>query len=59
MCFLSQERSPREDPFDALDARIVPVANAALALGLEQSTISEVIAASGDEIYSIVVALED
>ena len=57
--FVAGAVSPREDPFDALDARIVPVANAALALGLEQSTISEVIAASGDEIYSIVVALED
>ena len=57
--FVAGAVSPREDPFNALDARIVPVANAALALGLEQSTISEVIAASGDEIYSIVVALED
>ena len=57
--FVAGAVSPREDPFDALDARIVPVANAALGLGLEQSTISEVIAASGDEIYSIVIALED
>lgn len=56
--FIARALSPRMDPFNDLDARVVPIANAAVAFGLDQSTVSEVIAASGDEIYSIVVALE-
>ena len=56
--FIASALSPRRDPFDELDSRVIHVANSAVTLGLEQSMVSEVIAASGDEIYSIVVALE-
>lgn len=56
--FIAGLVSPRQDPIDELDARIIPVANTVVSLGLDQSTVSEVIAASGDEIYSIAVALE-
>lgn len=56
--FIAGALSPRHDPFDELDARVIPVANSAVTLGLDQSMVSEVIAASGDEIYSIVIALE-
>lgn len=55
--FIARALSPRIDPFNELDPRVLSV-NAAEALGLDQSTVEEVIAASGDEIYSIVVALE-
>ncbi len=55
--FIARTLSPRIDPFNELDPRVVPV-DAATAIGLDQSTVEEVIAASGDEIYSIVVALE-
>jgi HD-like signal output (HDOD) protein len=56
--FIAGVVSPRRDPFEELDARVIPLANSAVALGLDQSTVAEVIAASGDEIYSIVIALE-
>ena len=56
--FIAGALSPRHDPFIELDARVIPIANTASALGLDQSTVAEVIAASGDEIYSIIVALE-
>lgn len=56
--FIACALSPRVDPFNELDARVIPIANTAATLGLDQSTVAEVIAASGDEIYSIVVALE-
>lgn len=56
--FVAGALTPRPDPFKELDARVVPVANTAIALGLDQGTIAEVVAASGDEIYSIVIALE-
>jgi HD-like signal output (HDOD) protein len=56
--FIAGVLSQRHDPFVELDARVIPIANTATALGLDQSTVAEVIAASGDEIYSIVVALE-
>ena len=56
--FIAGALSPRHDPFDELDARVIPVANSAVTLGLDQGMVSEVIAASGDEIYSIVIALE-
>lgn len=56
--FIAGALSPRHDPFVELDARVIPIANTATALGLDQSTVAEVIAASGDEIYLIVVALE-
>lgn len=58
LLYIACALSPRQDPFDELDARVVPMAHSAVTLGLDQSTISEVIAASGDEIYSIVIALE-
>ncbi|WP_305073974.1 HDOD domain-containing protein [Propionivibrio sp.] len=56
--FIARALSPRQDPFSELDPRGVPIANTVTALGLDQSTVAEVIAASGDEIYSIAVALE-
>ena len=58
LLFVAGALSPRPDPFDELDSRVVVPENAAVALGLDQSTVAEVVAASGDEIYSIVIALE-
>lgn len=58
LLFVAGALSPRADPFAELDSRIVVQENAAVALGLDQSTVAEVVAASGDEIYSIVIALE-
>lgn len=56
--FIAGVLSPRRDPFDELDARVIPMANSAVTLGLDQSMVAEVVVASGDEIYSIVIALE-
>jgi HD-like signal output (HDOD) protein len=56
--FIAAAVSPRQDPFEDLDSRVIPAADSVLVLGLDQGTVSEAIAASGDEIYSIVVALE-
>jgi HD-like signal output (HDOD) protein len=58
LMFVAGALSPRADPFDELDSRIVVPENAAVTLGLDQSTVAEVVTASGDEIYSIVIALE-
>lgn len=58
LLFIAGAVSPRPDPFDELDARVTPMSDNAAPLGLDQSTVAEVIAASGDEIYSIVIALE-
>ncbi|MEO8409641.1 MAG: HDOD domain-containing protein [Propionivibrio sp.] len=58
LLFIAAAVSPRRDPFDELDTRVTPRADSAASLGLDQSVIAEVIAESGDEIYSIVVALE-
>ena len=58
LLFIAAAVSPRRDPFDELDTRLTPLADSAASLGLDQSVIAEVIAESGDEIYSIVVALE-
>lgn len=58
LLFVAGTLSPRPDPFDELDARVVPPNNGGVALGLDQSTVVEVVTASGDEIYSIVMALE-
>lgn len=58
LIFVAGALSPRPDPFDELDTRIVVSENRAVALGLDQSTVAEVVTASGDEIYSIVIALE-
>ena len=56
--FIAGAVSPCRDPFEELDTRITPAAEGVANFGLDQGTVSEVIAASGDEIYSIVVALE-
>lgn len=56
--FIAAAVSPCRDPFEELDTRSPPAAEGAANSGLDQGTVSEVIAASGDEIYSIVVALE-
>ena len=56
--FVAKALSSRADPFNELDSRVVPAAPEALLPGLDQGTVAEVIAASGDEIYSIVLALE-
>ena len=46
-------------PQFALDERVATGTEAAVAaIGLDEATVREVLAASGDEIYSIVVALE-
>lgn len=58
LLFVAGALSPRTDPFDELDVRVVIPENRAVALGLDQSTVVDAITASGDEIYSIVVALE-
>ena len=58
LLFVARKLSPRSDPFDEFDARQASCEESAVALGLDQGTVAEVIAASGDEIYSIVVALE-
>lgn len=59
LLYIAGAVSLRKNPFDELDTRVDSEANdAAMNLGLDQSVVSEVIAASGDEIYSIVVALE-
>lgn len=58
LLFVAGALSPRPDPFDELDSRIIVPENAAVTLGLDQSTVAEVVTASGDEIYSIVIALE-
>ena len=49
--------SPRRDPFDELDSRLAETHGAAWT-GIDQTTLAEVIAESGEEIHSIVVALE-
>ncbi len=50
--------SPCPDPFEKFDVRLASLDRDAVNVGLDQSTIAEVVAASGDEIYSIIVALE-
>lgn len=57
--YIARAVSPRENPLDALDERVAASTEAAVAaIGLDEATVREVLAASGDEIYSIVVALE-
>ena len=57
--YVARAVSPRENPLDALDERVAASTEAAVAaIGLDEATVREVLAASGDEIYSIVVALE-
>ncbi len=55
--FIAGAISPRRDPFDELDSRVAKTDAAALP-GIDQATLAEVIAESGEEIHSIVVALE-
>jgi HD-like signal output (HDOD) protein len=54
--FIAKALSPRQDPFGAFDAQAVPAA--ATAFGLDQGAVAEIIVGAGDEIYSIIVALE-
>ncbi len=56
LLFIAAAVSPCADPFEKFDKRLESAG--AVDVGLEASAISEVIAASGDEIYSIIVALE-
>src|ERR1035437_2518154 len=58
LLYVARAVSPRKDPFDELDTRVDLDNVSAVDFGLDQSMVSEVIAASGDEIYSIIVALE-
>ena len=58
LLFIACAVSPREDPFAALDERMLSVPDGAARLGLDQGVVAEAIAASGDEIYSIIVALD-
>ncbi|MFZ2854988.1 MAG: HDOD domain-containing protein [Rhodocyclaceae bacterium] len=58
LLYVAGALSPCPDPFDALDSRIDVPENGSVTLGLDQGTVLEVVAASGDEIYSIVIALE-
>lgn len=58
LLFVAGALSLSRDPIDALDPRVLALANGAVTLGLDQRTVQEMIAASGDEIYSIVLALE-
>lgn len=58
LLFVAGALSPRPDPFDELDPRVVLPEDRAVALGLDQGTVVDVVTASGDEIYSIVLALE-
>ena len=52
--------SPRRDPFDELDRRLLAAGEAdrLLPADFDQSAVAELISESGAEIYSIVVALE-
>lgn len=50
--------SPRRDPFDELDVRVPALPDKAGMLGFDQATLNAVMTASGDEINSIVVALD-
>jgi HD-like signal output (HDOD) protein len=58
--FIARAISPRRDPFQELDERRESAAQAdgSAALGIDQRTLDELIAESGDEIHSIIVALE-
>lgn len=50
--------SPRRDPIDELDARLAPDAERELPEAFDRKAVDDLIAASGAEIYSIIVALE-
>ena len=50
--------SPRGDPFDELDPRIDHEAVQPLPAGFDQRAVNDLVVDSGNEIYSIIVALE-
>ncbi len=56
--FLACWLAPPSNPFEDLDARENARAQEGAALGLDRQTIADFMSASGDEIYSIVLALE-
>ena len=55
---LAELVSPRRDPLDELDTRLAPWAYDVLPESIDRKAVDELIAASGAEIYSIIVALE-
>lgn len=55
---LAELVSPRRDPLDELDTRLATPADDTLPPPLDRKAADELIAASGTEIYSIIVALE-
>ena len=58
LLFIAAALSQRRDPFDELDSRVAAPADGAALSGLDPKMLADVIAESGQEIYSIVVALE-
>ena len=56
--FIAGLVSPRLDPFDELDPRVASDAERVPPDGFDPSAVADLIAESGTEIYSIVVALE-
>ena len=56
--FIARAVSPCANPFEELDSRLPSSVEVVGELGLDQGMVAEVIAASGEEIYSIVIALE-
>ena len=56
--FLACWLAPPTNPFDDADARADARGQESAALGLDRQTIADFVSASGDEIYSIALALE-
>lgn len=56
--FIAGLVSPRQDPFDELDPRVASDAERAPPAGFDRDAVADLIAESGTEIYSIIVALE-
>ena len=56
--FLACWLAPPSNPYEDAEARAGARAQEGAALGLDRQTIADFVAASGDEIYSIVLALE-
>ncbi|MFC5303053.1 HDOD domain-containing protein [Azospira restricta] len=56
--FLACWLAPSANPFEDADTREAARAQEGAALGLDRQTIAEFVSASGDEIYSIALALE-
>ena len=55
--YIAAAVSPHRDPFDALDPRCAAKADRAALSGIDQATLADLIAESGEEIDSIVAAL--